>query len=116
MTPRRSTPLTQGNTPVPQLLVVAHLNIAAGEKEAVLAALPKLITISRTEPGNISFEGFRSLDNPRHCLLVERFVSRAAFDEHLASPHYKELALDYIVPRLEGRTIEQFDVPATEAE
>jgi quinol monooxygenase YgiN len=56
------------------------------------------------------------LDNPRRCLLVERFVSRAAFDEHLASPHYKELALDYIVPRLEGRTIEQFDVPASDAE
>jgi quinol monooxygenase YgiN len=101
---------------VPELLVIAHLNIEAGEEDAVLAALPKLIAISRTEPGNISFEGFRSVENPCQCLLVECFVSRAAFDEHLASVHYKEFALDYIVPRLEGRTIEQFDVQAAEAE
>src|SRR5260370_32298771 len=98
MTPRRSTPLTQGNTPVPQLLVVAHLNIAAGEKEAVFAALPKLITISRTEPGNTSFQGFRSLGNPPPRPLLARLVSRAALDEHLASPHSNEPPPHHLAP------------------
>ena len=56
------------------------------------------------------FEGYRSLDNPLNYLLIERFASRAAFDEHLTAPHYQEMALNYIVPRLDNRTIEEFDV------
>ena len=93
-----------------ELLVIASLHIAAGQEEAVLTAVPKLIAAARTEPGNIAFAGYRSLDNPSQCLLMERYASRAAFNEHLAAPHYQEIALGYIVPRLEGRTIEQFDV------
>ena len=93
-----------------ELLVIARLNITAGQEKAVSAALPKFIAAARSEPGNITFEGYRSLDNPLDYLLIERYASRAAFDKHLAAPHYQEMALNYIVPRLDNRTIEEFDV------
>jgi quinol monooxygenase YgiN len=93
-----------------ELLVIARLNITAGQEGAVSAALPKFIDAARSEPGNIMFEGYRSLDNPLNYLLIERFASRAAFDEHLTAPHYQEMALNYIVPRLDNRTIEEFEV------
>jgi quinol monooxygenase YgiN len=99
-----------------ELLVIASLHIAAGQEEAVLTAVPKLIAAARTEPGNIAFAGYRSLDDPSRCLLVERYASRAAFNDHLEAPHYQKIALGYIVPRVEGRTIEQFDVIPSDAE
>ena len=58
----------------------------------------------------------RSLDDEHSYVLLERYASRAAFNDHLAAPHYQEIALGYIVPRLEGRTIEQFDVIPSGAE
>jgi quinol monooxygenase YgiN len=93
-----------------ELLVIARLNITAGQEEAVGAALPRFIAAAQSEPGNLTFEGYRSLNDPLNYLLIERYASRAAFDEHLAAPHYQEIALNYIVPRLDSRTIEEFEV------
>jgi quinol monooxygenase YgiN len=92
--------------------VIARLTVALGEEDAVLAALPRLIAASRSEPGNVTFEGYRSLSDPRQYLLFERYASRTAFNEHLAKPHYREIAGDQIVPRLESRVIEEFDAPS----
>jgi quinol monooxygenase YgiN len=43
-------------------------------------------------------------------VLLERYTSRAAFAEHRESPHFKELMLGQILPNLESRVIEQYDV------
>jgi quinol monooxygenase YgiN len=99
-----------------ELLVIARLNAAVGEEEAVSAAVPKLVAASRTEPGVVSFSGYRSLDDPTEIVLLELYSSRAAFDAHLEAPHYQDIALNNIVPRLERRTIEQFDVTAHRSE
>jgi quinol monooxygenase YgiN len=107
--PSRSSRNVAQHKAVSELIVVARLTVASGEEDAVLAALPRLITASRSEPGNLDFEGYRSLSDPRQYLLFERYASRTAFDEHLASPHYREIAGDQIVPRLENRTIEEFE-------
>src|ERR1700739_4117257 len=93
-----------------ELLVIARLNITAGQEKAVSAALPKFIAAARSEPGNITFEGYRSLDNPLDYLLIERYASRGAFDKDRGAPHSQEMALNYIVPRLDNRTIEEFEV------
>jgi quinol monooxygenase YgiN len=97
-----------------ELLVIARLRIAAGNEEAVATAVPKLITAARQEPGVLFFAGYRSSLEPRDYVLVERYVSSAAFDEHLASAHYQSIAGETILPLLEDRTIELFD-PLTDA-
>jgi quinol monooxygenase YgiN len=97
---------------ISELVVIARLTVALGEEDAILAALPRLIAASQSEPGNLAFEGYRSISDPRQYLLFERYASRTAFNEHLAAPHYREIAGDQIVPRLESRIIEEFDTPS----
>lgn len=43
---------------------------------------------TRAEPGNISFEWFRSLDEPNTWLLVEVFEDDEAGAAHVSSPHF----------------------------
>jgi quinol monooxygenase YgiN len=95
---------------VSELQVIAHHTIAAGNEEEVLALLPRLIEAVRTEPGNVSFDVYRKLDDPRSYVLLERYASREAFANHRDAAHFKELVLDQIAPRLDARAIEQFDV------
>jgi quinol monooxygenase YgiN len=80
-----------------------------GEEQAVLALLPRLIEASRGEPGNVAFDAYRKLDEPRTYVLLERYASRQAFADHRESAHFKDLVLGQIAPRLERRVVEQFD-------
>ncbi len=94
---------------MPELQVIAHHTMKEGEEPAVLALLPRLIEASRAEPGNVAFDAYRKLDEPRTYVLLERYASREAFAEHRQSAHFKDLVLGQIAPRLERRVVEQFD-------
>jgi quinol monooxygenase YgiN len=96
---------------MPELQVIARHTMRPGTEDEVLALLPKLIAAARAEPGNVSFVAYRQLDDPRTYVLLERYASREAFAAHRETPHFKELVLDQIVPRLDSRVIEQYDVP-----
>jgi quinol monooxygenase YgiN len=93
-----------------ELQVIARHTTADGKRDAVLALLPKLIEASRKEPGNLAFEAYLKMDDPRSYVLLERYTSRAAFAAHRESSHFKELMLGQILPRLESRVVEQYDV------
>lgn len=95
---------------MPELQVIARHSTVDGMRDAVLALLPKLIEGSRKEPGNLAFEAYLNLDDPRSYVLLERYTSRAAFAEHRETAHFKELMLGQILPKLESRVIEQYDV------
>ena len=64
---------------------------------------------SRTA-NNVSFVAYRQLDDERTYVLLERYTSREAFAAHRETPHFKELLLGHIVPRLESRVLELHDV------
>jgi quinol monooxygenase YgiN len=95
---------------MPELQVIARHTTADGMREAVLAILPELIDASRKEPGNLAFDAYLSMDDPRSYVLLERYSSRTAFAEHRDSPHFKELMLGQILPKLASRVVEQYDV------
>ncbi|MFD0968344.1 putative quinol monooxygenase [Plantactinospora endophytica] len=95
-----------------ELLVIAHWTIAPGQEETVRGLLPEFLAASNAEPGCISFVGYQQLDDARTIVLIERYASREAFEAHRDTPHFKELALDQIVPRLERRVVDTYDVPA----
>ena len=44
---------------------------------------------SRAEPGCISFEWYRSADDPNLWVLIEAFVDEAAGQAHVESDHFK---------------------------
>ncbi|QRP43450.1 putative quinol monooxygenase [Amycolatopsis sp. FDAARGOS 1241] len=93
-----------------QLQVIARYTVSAGQEDAVAALVPELAKAARTEPGNVSFDVYRSFDDPRSLVLLERYVSREAFAEHRETEHFKRLVLEGIVPLLDERTVELYDV------
>jgi quinol monooxygenase YgiN len=93
-----------------ELQVIARYTISAGKEEEVLALLPKITEAARTEPGNVSFVAYRQLDDDREVVLLERYVSREAFAAHRETPHFKDLVLGQIVPLLDSRVVETYDV------
>jgi quinol monooxygenase YgiN len=44
---------------------------------------------TRAEPGNISFDWYRSADDPNLYLLVEAFRDGAAGEAHVSTEHFK---------------------------
>jgi quinol monooxygenase YgiN len=96
---------------MPELQVIARHTVLPDKVADVFAVLPKLIEASRAEAGNIEFIAYRSVDDERSYVLLERYESRDAFAQHRESEHFKELMLGQILPNLEQRTIEQYDVP-----
>jgi quinol monooxygenase YgiN len=95
---------------MPELQVIARYTISPGEEHEVLALLPKLVEASRAEPGAISFVAYRQLDDERDIVLLERYASEEAFAAHRETPHFKDLVLDQIVPRLAGRIVETYEI------
>jgi len=94
---------------VTEVQVIARYTLAAGNEENVLALLRELAAAARTEPGNLAFDVCAFVWEPRRVVLLERYVSRAAFEDHRATPHFKRLVLDQIIPLLESRVVEVFD-------
>ncbi|WP_327290446.1 putative quinol monooxygenase [Streptomyces sp. NBC_01198] len=92
--------------------VIAHHHIAPDQDlDEVLALYPKLAEAARKEPGNVSFEVFRQLDDERSVVILERYTSRAAFAEHERTAHFQDVLIGQIVPRLGDRWREAYDVP-----
>ena len=46
----------------------------------------------RSEPGNIRYEYYQSLDDPETVLLIDAWVDQAAIDAHHASPMMATIA------------------------
>jgi quinol monooxygenase YgiN len=99
---------------MPELQVIARYAIAAGKEDEVLGLLPELVAATRTEPGNLAFTAYRALDDERGVVLLERYASRDAFAAHRETPHFKALVLDRIVPLLDHRVVELYDVTDSE--
>lgn len=90
--------------------VIARHTVSAGNEEEVLALLARLAEATREEPGNLAFDVYRRADDGRHLAILERYVSREALAAHRETPHFKDLLLDRVVPRLDERTGEAYDV------
>src|ERR1700743_2763066 len=96
---------------MPEVQLIARHTIRSGEEAAVFAALNELITAARTEPGNLAFEAFRSVDDELSYVLLERYASREALAAHRASPRFQQYVIGEIAPRLASRVVEEYDVP-----
>jgi len=93
-----------------ELQVIARYTISAGHEDEVLALLPKLAEASRGEPGALAFDVYRQVGDDRNVVLLERYASPEAFAAHRETPHFKDLALGQIIPRLQSRAVETYEV------
>lgn len=93
-----------------ELQAIARYTITAGKEQEVLPLLAELVQASRAEPGNLSFVAYRELEDERDIVLLERYVSREAFEAHRETQHFKDIVAAQIIPRLDKRVVEAYDV------
>jgi quinol monooxygenase YgiN len=93
-----------------ELQVIARYTVAEDNRPEVLDLVAQVAEASRTEPGNLSFEAYQNTADPADIVLLERYASREAFAAHRETDHFHNLVLARLVPLLETRVVEQFDV------
>ncbi len=86
-------------------LVVRYL-AAPGNGDEVATLLARHSAATRAEPGCREFTALRLEASPDSFVLYERYAGRAAFEAHVASPHYENIAVARIRPLLSDRTVE----------
>jgi quinol monooxygenase YgiN/predicted GNAT family acetyltransferase len=93
-----------------ELQVIARYTVTFGNELEVASLLAQLADATRAEPGNLSSATYAKLDDERDLVLLERYASLDALNAHRASAHYQDLLLGQIVPRLDSRVVEIYDV------
>ncbi len=70
-----------------EITIFARFHARAGRENEVAEALLEVATPSRSEPGCLSLEDFRSVRDPRLFYVHSRWRDEAAFDLHAELPH-----------------------------
>ncbi len=89
-----------------EVAIVVHYQALPGQGDEVAALLSRHTAATRAEPGCRDFVALRGVEDPDSFVLYERYESRAAFEAHMASPHYEGIAVARIRPLLRARTVE----------
>lgn len=97
-------------------LVIARWEFPPDSVDYFRDSLLELQRLSRLEEGNLQYEVTRDLSNPDVLVILERYVSAAAFDTHRRSAHFVEIALAEIIPQLTSRKVIQMSAQAAAAE
>jgi quinol monooxygenase YgiN len=87
------------------IVVVAHYRALVGRADEVASELGPYAETVRTEPGCLTFEVSRDIDDDHHFVLYEVYRDRAALDFHIAAPHFTQVAVERIRPMLADRSV-----------
>ena len=87
--------LTTVTSPV---LVLIDVSCRPENVEEFGAVLREFAAACREEPGCVSFEVFRSQDQPERFALVEKYTDAQALAAHRGYPHFRELGLGRVIP------------------
>ena len=85
--------------------LIVKWRIKETETPRILTLLKELVEKTRTEPGNISYNIYQSVENPNELILHERYVDSDAVEIHKSSDHYQHTVLGQIIPHLEIREV-----------
>lgn len=93
------------------IVLIARYHVKPGQGDAVEAALREMAPlVKQHEPGCKLYQANRSRDNRDLFLLVEHYVDEAALDAHRATPHFQQIIEGRVVPLLEKRERELYDL------
>ncbi|MDX5593477.1 putative quinol monooxygenase [Pseudovibrio sp. SPO723] len=91
-----------------KIIIVAEIISKPGEIENLKAEVLKLIEPSRAEPGNISYELHRDLEDDNKLVMIEQFKDEEAFQKHAASEHFQSFG-ESAKPYLAGVNIKKLN-------
>jgi quinol monooxygenase YgiN len=93
-----------------EVALIVRYQAITGRGDEVAALLSRHAAATRAEPGCRQFVALRGTEDRDSFVLYEHYDNRAAFDAHLASPHYNGIAVAQIRPLLRDRTLEFCEV------
>lgn len=73
------------------LKLIAQDFIRLDAIDTVVPLYRELVTLTRQEPLNISYELYIDNEDPGHFIFVEEWPDRAAVDTHCATEHFTRL-------------------------
>ena len=82
--------------------------------EDVLGLLAQMAAATRKEPGNLSYDFYRGGEDPEQIVILESYHEAEDFDRHRESPHFLDVGVSQIIPRLVSRYVSTYtseDVP-----
>jgi quinol monooxygenase YgiN len=71
------------------IVVIVKQPVRAKYADEFPSLIEEFTRATRTEPGNISFDWYRSADDPNLWVLIEVFRDRESGDAHVESAHFK---------------------------
>jgi len=86
-----------------ELFIFARFHARPGQETGVDAALRKVISPTRQQPGCLSIYAFRSIRDARLFYIHSRWVDEAAFDNHVGQPHTNQF-VEEVQPLVRSRT------------
>ena len=93
------------------IVLIAKYHVKPGSVETVLAALRKMKTVvDRDEPACKFYQVSRSTELENLLMLYEHYPDQAAFAGHRETPHFKSIIEGEIVPLLEKRERELYEL------
>ena len=72
------------------IVLIARLKVKADKIEELKTAALAIVADSRNEAGNINYDIHQSIEDETIFLWHETWVSKAAIDEHFATPFFGE--------------------------
>ncbi len=84
-------------------VVAATWTAVEGKEEQVASALARLRDATLLEEGCLRYVTHRSLESGRVFFIYEQYTSKAAFEAHVASPHFLKYGRELAIPHLERR-------------
>jgi quinol monooxygenase YgiN len=90
------------------LTFLARMKVKA-EKEADFIRLAKALTreVREKEPETTGYEFFKLRDEPLGYAVYEQFLNEEAEEEHLNTPHFKQIAPD-LIECLDGTYVREY--------
>lgn len=92
------------------LQVIAHYYVQPGNADKVCLLLAGLAEATRTEPGNLSYDYFRSPVEPDRFVILERYRDASGLDEHRGTAHFQNIGFGQIIPLLARREVSSYMV------
>jgi len=96
--------------------VVARYRTKPGNTDEILKHLENMATETRNEPGNISYEFFRGVQDDRKIVILETYHTAEDFDLHRQTPHFLNIGAVHIIPELESRSVATYMTANSPAE
>ena len=78
------------------IIIAGSLSFPAAERDAVLAAVRDIVTLSRKDAGCVEYFWSHDLDDPDTFRFFECWETQADLDAHMAAPHEVAFSQDFL--------------------